>query len=99
MQDENKHSPLHISSFFGDFKASRMMVKAGAEASSAAYVKRPLEVGKDKFARGVLQNLNKAATQSNNEELKFLVNRGSSINKKQSIFGEAPLHKAILSKL
>jgi len=62
MQDENKHSPLHISSFFGDFKASRMMVKAGAEASSAAYVKRPLEVGKDKFSRGVLQNLNKAAT-------------------------------------
>jgi hypothetical protein len=37
MQDDNKHSPLHISSYFGDFKASRMMKKAGAEASSAAY--------------------------------------------------------------
>jgi ankyrin repeat protein len=54
MQDDNKHSPLHISSYFGDFKASRMMKKAGAEASSAAYEQQPLEVGKNQFARCVL---------------------------------------------
>ena len=54
MLDKQSYSPLHMSSFFGDFKASRMMVKAGAEPSSAAYANRPLEVGKDKFTRGVL---------------------------------------------
>ena len=97
IQDVNYHSPLHVASFFGDFKASRVMVKKGAEPSSAAYPTRPLEVGKDKFSRGVLQNLNKAATEANTKELKFLVNCGNQIDKRQSIFGEAPIHKAVLS--
>lgn len=61
-QDENYHSPLHVASYFGDFKASRFMVQLGADPNSPAFAERPLEVGKDKFVRGVLQNLNDAAT-------------------------------------
>lgn len=53
-QDQNYHSPLHVASYFGDFKASRFMVKLGADPNSAAFSERPLEVGKDKFVRGVL---------------------------------------------
>lgn len=37
------------------------MVKLGADPNSPAFAERPLEVGKDKFVRGVLQNLNDAA--------------------------------------
>ena len=53
-QDENYHSPLHVASYFGDFKATRYMIKLGADPHSAAFSERPLEGGKDKFVRGVL---------------------------------------------
>lgn len=53
-QDENYHSPLHVASYFGDFKASRFMIGLGADPNSPAFAERPLEVGKDKFTRGVL---------------------------------------------
>ena len=33
-QDNNAHTPLHIASYFGDFKASRLMVDHGAESVS-----------------------------------------------------------------
>lgn len=74
------------------------MIKLGADPNSPAFSERPLEVGKDKFVRGVLQNLNDAAFQANVKDLKHLVNCGNKIDSKLSIFGEAPIHKAVLSK-
>lgn len=65
MQDSNQFTPLHIASYYGDFKSSRYMVEMGADPVSINYRERPLEVSKDKFARGVLQNLNDAAHESN----------------------------------
>jgi hypothetical protein len=41
------------------------MIKLGADPNSPAFSERPLEVGKDKFVRSVLQNLNDAAYQAN----------------------------------
>jgi len=37
------------------------MVDLGADSTNAYFKERPLEVSRDKFARGVLQNLNEAA--------------------------------------
>jgi ankyrin repeat protein len=96
MLDKNLQSPLHVSSYFGDFKASRVLTARGAEPAPPAYAVRPLEVGKDKFTRSVLQNLNKAATEANTKDVRFLVNCGNNIDKRLSIFGEAPIHKAVL---
>ena len=53
-QDQNQQTPLHIASYFGDFKASRLMVDLGADSVNRTFAKRPLEVSKDKFARSVL---------------------------------------------
>lgn len=96
-QDANYHSPLHVASYFGAFQTSRLLTKFGAEPQSAAFATKPLELGKDKYTRNVLQNLNKAATQANQKDLKYLVNCGDKIDAKSSIFGEAPIHKAVLS--
>jgi len=52
--DINGHTPLHIASYFGDFKSARYMVDLGATPMSENYQTRPLEVSKDKFARSVL---------------------------------------------
>jgi len=98
-QDLNYHSALHVSSYFGDFKASRFMISLGADPNSQAFAERPLEVGKDKFVRSVLQNLNDAAYQGNVKDLKHLVNCGNKIDNKLSIFGEAPIHKAVLTQV
>ena len=65
LQDSNQFTPLHIASYYGDFKASRFMVDMGADPVHVNYRERPLEVSKDKFARSVLQNLNDAAHESN----------------------------------
>jgi ankyrin repeat protein len=53
-QDLNFHSPLHVASYYGDFKASRFMISLGADPNSSAFAERPLKVGKDKFVRSVL---------------------------------------------
>ena len=97
-QDCNYHTPLHISSYYGDFTSSRLFTHLGANTSSAATAEAPLEVGKDKFARSVLQNLNDAATTSNRKDLEYLVNCGEDIDTRSSIVGQAPIHKAVLSK-
>jgi ankyrin repeat protein len=44
-----------------------------------------------------MQNLNKAALQANPKDLKYLVSCGEQIDEKASIFGAAPIHKAIQS--
>lgn len=64
-QDVNFHTPLHISSYFGDFKQSRLFTHLGANTSSAANAEAPLKAGKDKFTRDVLQSLNEAASTTN----------------------------------
>jgi len=53
-QDVNYHTPLHISSYFGDFKSSRLFTSLGASTTSPADAETPLEVAKDKFTRNVL---------------------------------------------
>ena len=64
-QDSNQFTPLHIASYYGDFKSSRYMVSKGADPVHVNYRERPLEVSRDKFSRNVLQNLNDAAHESN----------------------------------
>ena len=96
-QDQNYHSPLHVASYFGDYQSTRLLTKLGSEPHSAAFPQKPLEIGKDKYTRSVLQNLNKAATQAASKDIRYLVNCGDKIDTKLSIFGEAPIHKAVLS--
>ena len=86
-----------MASYFGASAMSRQLIKLGAEPRSAAFAQNPLEIGKDKFTRNVVQNLNMAATQGNAKDVRYLVNCGDKIDKRASIFGEAPIHKAVLS--
>lgn len=76
----------------------RHYLKLGADPNRKDVNQRtPLDLSKDKFCRKVLSNLNEAAYTCDNRNLKFLVNCGNKINDKLSIFGEAPIHKAVLS--
>ena len=81
-QDENRHTPLHISSYYGDFKASRLFTQLGSIISSKLMGTAPLEVAKDKFSRSVLQTLNEAADTANVKDLEYLVNCGENIDSK-----------------
>ena len=93
--DKNHHTPLHISSYFGDFKSSRLFTLYGSD--STAVRENPLKVSRDKQSRDILQNLNNAANQTNIGDLEYLVNCGENIDDKSSIMGAAPIHKAVLS--
>lgn len=86
-----------MASYFGASAISRHLIKKGGEPRSAAFAQNPLEISKDKFTRNVVQNLNMAATQANSKDLRYLVNCGDKIDSRMSIFGEAPIHKAVMS--
>lgn len=97
-QDVNNHTPLHIASYFGDFKISKYFVDKGAERSCDTGTKKPLEVSKNKQNRDVLQSLNQAAFESKPKDLQYLVNCGEDIDCRMSITGAAPVHRAVQSK-
>ena len=69
--DVNGHTPLHIASYFGDFKTSRLFTMKGANPlfETANGKETCLAVGKDKYSRGVIQTLNDAANTSNTKDL------------------------------
>lgn len=97
--DKNDHTPLHVSSYKGDFKSSRLFTSLGADPQSAANAEDPLKVAKDKYTRDVLQTLTDAAQTANQKDLQYLVNCGENIDAKASIIGQAPIHKVVLSQM
>ena len=97
--DKNDHTPLHVSSYKGDFKSSRLFTSLGADAQSAANSEDPLKVAKDKYTRDVLQTLTDAAQTANPKDLQYLVNCGEDIDAKASIIGQAPIHRVVLSTM
>lgn len=54
--DVNGHTPLHIASYFGDFKIERLFTNKGANPlyETAAEKETCLFVGKDKYSRAVI---------------------------------------------
>lgn len=97
--DKNEHTPLHVAAYFGNYKMVRHFLKHGANQTKRDIQgHNPLDLSKDKFCRKVLSNLNEAAYTCNDNNLKHLVNCGNKIDEKLSIFGEAPIHKAVLSE-
>ena len=98
-QDSNGNSILHISSFFGDYRIVKKLLKFGGNKNlSNDFGKFPIDLAKDNFVRKVLTNLNKAANESDQKNINELINFGEDLNEKQSIFNIAPIHKIIESK-
>jgi ankyrin repeat protein len=98
MRDAEGNTPLHIASYSGDFLATEYFLKIGGDPTAQNNRKqRPLDIAKNKLVRKVLSNLNKAAYDCDIHNLKYLVNCGSKIDQKISIFGEAPIHQTIKS--
>ena len=69
--DTNGHTPLHISSFFGDFKISRLLAAKGANKlfEGGQDNETPLTVSKDKYSRDIIQTLNDASNTANGKDL------------------------------
>ena len=96
MPDSEGNTPLHISSYSGDFLSTENFLRLGADPTAVNNRKQtPLNIAKNGMVRKVLSNLNKAAYEADIEGLKYLVNCGCQIDGKVSIFGEAPIHQSI----
>ena len=95
----NGDNLLHICSYYGNYKIiNRLMYYGGNKQTKNKDDKIPVEIAKDNKVRKVLTNLNEAAKDSNENDIKKLVNFGNDINEKLSIFSFAPIHKIIESK-
>lgn len=97
MADRNGLTPLHIASYFGDYKISKFFVDLGADPMISLGIKKPLEIAKNKPSRDVLQSLNCAAFEQSSRDLKYLVNCGEDIDTRHSIVQNAPIHRAVQS--
>ena len=96
--DNNGDSILHISTFHGDFRiVNKLVFNGGNKKLKNSLNKIPVDMAKDNFVRKVLTNLNKAAKNSDSKNITELVNFGEDINKKKTIFRQAPIHKIIES--
>ena len=95
----NGHSPLHIAAYHGDYVAVRAFLKRGSDPNLKDFKSNsnPLDLAKDKLVRQALSNLNEAAFKCDIHNLVHLVNCGNKIDTKSSIFGEAPIHKSVIS--
>ena len=98
-QDVNGHSPLHTAAYHGDYVAVRYFLKAGADPNLKDFKTsaNPLDLSKDKLVRSALSNLNEPAYKCDVHNLVHLVNCGNKIDAKSSIFGEAPIHKSVIT--
>jgi ankyrin repeat protein len=98
-QDINDQTPLHIVSRRGNYVLVRYFLRIGAD-SNKRDVKRhnPLDIAKDKYVRQALTNLNAEADKGNESNIDKLCEEGENINTRNSILGEAPIHKAVLCK-
>lgn len=98
-QDNNGDTVVHVASFHGDYRiVNKLILAGGLKTIRNSAGKLPVDLAKDDFVRKVLTSLNKAAKSSDQKSIQELVNFGHNINQKESIFSQAPIHKAIESK-
>jgi ankyrin repeat protein len=99
-QDINDQTPLHIVSRRGNYVLVRYFLRLGADADKRdSKQNNPLDIAENKYVRQALTNLNEEADKANESNITRLVEEGEDINSRISILGEAPIHKAVLSKL
>jgi ankyrin repeat protein len=98
MQDNMGNTVLHVAAFHGDYRIVNKLVAYGADKTAInGEDKIPVDLAKDNFVRNVLTSLNKAAKSSDEKNMTELVYFGHDINKKHTIFSQAPIHKVIES--
>ncbi len=98
-QDVNGHSPLHTAAYHGDYIGVRYFLRVGGDPNLKDFKTNanPLDLSKDKLVRQALSNLNEAAYKCDVHNLVHLVNCGNKIDSRSSIFGEAPIHKSVIT--
>lgn len=98
MQDHNGDSVLHVSSYHGDYRIVHKLLSCGGDPMlQNDQGKIPVDLAKDNKVRNVMTSLNKAAKNGDSVFMKELVHFGHDINKKLTIFTQAPIHKAVES--
>jgi ankyrin repeat protein len=98
MQDNMGNTVLHVAAFHGDYRIVNKLLAYGADKIAInGEDKIAVDLAKDNFVRNVLTSLNKAAKSSDEKNITELVYFGHDINKKQTIFSQAPIHKVIES--
>ena len=94
-----EETPLHIASRRGLYVLVSNYLKFGAQIWRNINGKAPLDIAKDKFTRKALTNLNEEAFKCLDDNITELMENGEDVNKRLTIFGEPPLHKAVDSGL
>ena len=99
VRDVCEETPLHIASRRGLYVLVSNYLKFGAQIWRNINGKTPLDIAKDRFTRKALTNLNEEAFRCLDDNITGLVEKGEDVNKRLTIFGQPPLHKAVNSGL
>ena len=99
-EDNNGQTPLHIVSRKGNYVLVRHFLKLGADPNKRDIkLNNALDIAENKYVRQALTNLNEEANKGNESNINRLVDEGDNINERNSILGEGPIHKAVLSSI
>lgn len=99
VRDVCDETPLHIASRRGFYVLVSNFLKFGAQICKNFNGNAPLDIAKDKFTRRALTNLNEEAFKWLDDNITELIENGEDVNKRLTIFGIPPLHKAVDSEI
>ena len=100
-QDNGGYTPLHLSAFYGDFAGIQFLLKHCGNKQHALNIvdnkhkKKVLDYAENDQVRKYLIDLKDAAHKGDQDSMKLLVNCGHDLNQRSSVFGVAPLHRAL----
>ena len=96
--DKEGYTPMHLSSFYGDYLLTQYYLKHGGDPGKTDSVRNQqvLDYASNDLVRRSLIDLKEAARLGDKKKFDLLLNTGSNINAKKTIFSIAPIHTVSL---
>lgn len=96
-QDAQGYTPLHLSSFYGQYELVNkfLLLKANTKLRDAVHHKEAIEYSRNNCIMKSIRDINDSILDNDMEKFNFLLNSGFSIEEKKSIKIRRPMHHAV----
>lgn len=98
-QDSQGYTPLHLSSFYGQYELVNkfLLLKANTKLRDLVHHKEAIEYSRNPCIMKAIRDINDSVLDNDMEKFNFLLNSGFGIEDKKSIKIRRPMHHAIIN--